>query len=69
MYERSSRLVSAIDADLQSCRGVWRDARRELAEVRRRQAELGELEVALLAAIDIGSRRTDRLLDERLQAV
>ncbi|TQN42621.1 hypothetical protein FHU33_2027 [Blastococcus colisei] len=68
MSEPPPRPVETIDADLRSCRALWRDAEMELAEVRRRQAELLELEATLLAAMDMRGWRADRLLDERLLA-
>lgn len=64
-----TRRVAAIDADLHSCRSIRRDAERELAEVRRRQEQLADLEVTLLATIDSRCRLADHLLDERLRAL
>ena len=68
MSELSPRPVKKIDADLRSCCARQRDAEMELVEVRRRQAELVELEATLLAGIDMRRWRADRLLDERLLA-
>ncbi len=68
MSEPSPRPVKQIDADLRSCCALQRDAEMELVEVRRRQAELVELEATLLASIDMRRWRADRLLDERLLA-
>ncbi|MGY1847421.1 MULTISPECIES: hypothetical protein [unclassified Blastococcus] len=65
----STRSIAAIDGDLHCCRGIRRDAERELAEVRRRQEELADLEATLLVTIDSRSRMVDHLLDERLRAV
>ncbi|MCZ2857306.1 hypothetical protein [Blastococcus sp. VKM Ac-2987] len=62
------RPLAAIDGDLHSCRRIRRDAERELAEVRRRQEELADLEATLLVTIDCRSRLVDHLLDERLSA-
>lgn len=64
-----TRPLAAIDADLHCCRFVRRDAERELAEVRRRQEELADLEATLMVTIDTRSRVVDHLLDERLRAV
>ncbi|MDP5185258.1 hypothetical protein QOZ88_21710 [Blastococcus sp. BMG 814] len=61
------RNLAAVDDDLRSCRRIRRDAERELAEVRRRQEELADLEAALLVTIDCRSRMVDHLLDERLR--
>lgn len=69
MPEPSPRAISAIDADLRSYRAFRRDVDRELAEFRRRQAELADLEAALIVAIETRCGRVDRLLDERLRAV
>ena len=65
----ATRPVAAIDADLHSCRAVRRDAERELAEIRRRQEELADLEATLVITLDTRSRMVDHLLDERLRAV
>ncbi|WP_346622725.1 hypothetical protein [Blastococcus montanus] len=64
-----ARSLAVIDADLHSCRSTRRDAERELAEVRRRQEQLADLEVTLLATIDSRCRLADHLLDERLRAL
>lgn len=64
-----ARLASDIDAQLRVCSSARQAAQAELTEVRRRQAELAELEVQLLVAIEVRYRRADRLLDERLHAV
>ena len=64
----TTRPVAAIDADLHSCRVVRRDAERELAEVRRRQEELADLEATLVVTLETRSRLVDHLLDERLRA-
>ena len=63
-----TRTLTAIDADLYSCRVVRRDAEKELADVRRRQEELADLEAALVVTIDTRCRLLDHLLDERLRA-
>ena len=62
------RTLALIDADLHSSRAIRRDAEKELAEVRRRQEELADLEATLLVTIDTRSRLVDHLLDERLRA-
>ncbi|CCG02648.1 hypothetical protein [Blastococcus saxobsidens] len=62
-----ARTLAAIDADLHSTRTIRRDAEKELAEVRRRQEELADLEATLLITIDTRSRLVDHLLDERLR--
>jgi hypothetical protein len=62
-----ARSLAAIDADLHSCRAIRRHAEKELAEVRRRQEELADLEATLLITIDTRSRLVDHLLDERLR--
>ncbi|MGY1836921.1 hypothetical protein ACI79P_17655 [Blastococcus sp. SYSU DS0510] len=62
------RSLAAIDGDLRSSRSVRLDAERELAEIRRRQEELADLEATLLVTIDCRSRMVDHLLDERLRA-
>jgi hypothetical protein len=62
------RRIDAIDADLLSYCSFRRDANNELAEVRRRQAELAELEAALVVALETRADLADRLLDERLRA-
>ncbi len=64
----SARTTAAIDADLRALCGIRRDAQRELADVRRRQKELLDLEAELVVAIDVRSRRMDDVLDERLRA-
>ena len=69
MSQPVPRTVAAIDRDLRARLAIRRDVERELAEVRRRQTELSELEAALLITIDRSCRRVDRLLDERLHAV
>ena len=63
------RRMTAIDAELRSLRDVMRGASGELTEVRRRQAELFDMEAALLVAIDVRMRRLDDLLDQRLHVV
>lgn len=62
-----TRPLAAIDADLHTSRAIRRDAGKELAEVRRRQEELADLEATLLVTIDTRSRLVDHLLDERLR--
>jgi hypothetical protein len=69
MSEFPGRRVTAIDAELRALREVTWGASSELAEVRRRQAELVDMEAALLVAIDLRRRRIDDLLDQRLRAV
>jgi hypothetical protein len=69
MSESWPRSTAAIDADLRALCAFRRDAQRELAEVRRRQGELADLEVELTVAIDVRSRRIDDVLDERLRVV
>ena len=69
MSESWPRSTAAIDADLHALCACRRDAQRELAEVRRRQGELADLEVELTVAIDVRSRRIDDVLDERLRVV
>ncbi len=66
MPSTSPRILGDIDAEIRSCCAVRRDAQGELAEVRRRQAELAELESVLLVSIETRLRRVDRLLEERL---
>ena len=63
-----ARTVAAVDADLHASRAIRRDAEQELAEVRRRQEELADLEATLLVTIDTRCRLVDHLLDERLRA-
>ena len=63
------RRMTAIDAELRSLRDVMRGASGELTEVRRRQAELFDMEAALMVAIDVRMRRLDDLLDQRLHVV
>ncbi len=63
------RGLTTIDAHLRALQAVRRDARIELAEVRRRQAELAEFEAELVVAIEVRSRRIDDVLDERLRSV
>jgi hypothetical protein len=67
--EPSPRPITAIDADLRFCHTVRRGAELELTEVRRRQAELAELEAVLVIAVESRWEHADRLLDERLRAV
>jgi hypothetical protein len=69
MIEPHARPLAAIDADLHASRAVRRGAVRELAEVRRRQEELADLEATLLVTIDTRTRVVDHLLDERLRVV
>ena len=69
MSDPHARTLAAIDADLHASRSVRRDAERELAEVRRRQEELADLEAILLVTIDTRTRLVDHLLDERLRTV
>ncbi len=69
MPEFAPRRVTAIDAELRALRDVTRGALGDLSEVRRRQAELVDLEAALVVAIEARTRRMDDLLDQRLQAV
>jgi hypothetical protein len=68
MRESAPRSVAAIDADLRALQAIRRDALRELAEVRRRQSELADLEAELVVAVELRSRRIDDVLDERLRA-
>ena len=64
-----TRRIDDIDADLSYSCASGRDARRQLAEVRRRQDELAEVEAALVVALEARGDLVDRLLDERLRAV
>jgi hypothetical protein len=68
MPKPSPRPLGDIDAELRSCCTIRRDAQGQLAEVRRRQAELAELESVLLVTIETRLHRVDRLLEERLGA-
>lgn len=61
------RRATAIDADLRTLCEMIRSASHELAEVRRRQAELFDMEAALVVAIDVRMRRVDDLLDQRCE--
>lgn len=61
------RPLPAIDAALEARASILVDIQGELAEVRRRRAELVELEGSLLIAAAAQTRRIDRLLDERLR--
>jgi hypothetical protein len=63
------RRVTAIDAELRALRDVIAAASTELAEVRCRQADLVDMEAALVVAIEVRARRMDDLLDQRMQAV
>lgn len=67
-FPPATRSLAVVDADLHACRSIRRDAERELAEVRRRQEELADLEATLLVTIDSRCRMVDHLLDERLRA-
>ncbi|MGY1709317.1 hypothetical protein ACI8AC_07365 [Geodermatophilus sp. SYSU D00758] len=69
MRTSSRRSVAAIDADLHDNRTVRRAALTELAVLRRRQAELADIEAELVVAVGLRGRRIDALLDERLGAV
>jgi hypothetical protein len=69
MLTSSARPVAAIEDDLRSCAVVRLSAQRELAEIRRRQAELAELESTLVGVVAARRLIADRLLDERLRAV
>jgi hypothetical protein len=69
MQHCSPRSVAAIDAELRVLRDVCSGARGELAEVRRRQSELADLEAELVVSMELRSRRIDDVLDERLRAV
>ncbi len=69
MRQPPARPLAAIDADLRACRIVRSGAQEELANVRRRMAELVELEATLLVTIETRCGQADRLLDERLRAV
>ncbi|MGY1839436.1 MULTISPECIES: hypothetical protein [unclassified Modestobacter] len=69
MPEFPHRPVDGIDAELRALGSVTRSALGELHEVRRRQAELVDMEAALVVAIEARSRRIDCLLDERLLAL
>jgi hypothetical protein len=68
MYQQPPRPLPEIDEDLRLSCVVRRAAEGELAEIRRRQAELAELEATLLTAIEARCTQADRLLDERLRA-
>ncbi len=68
MPESPFRSTAAIDADLHALSATRRDAQRELAEVRRRQRELADLEAELVVAIDVRSGHIDDVLDECLRA-
>jgi len=61
-----ARPVEAIEGELRSCAAVRHAAQRELAEIRQRQAELAELESALVGVVAERRVAADRLLDERL---
>ena len=69
MNQPAQRPLPAIESDLRSCRAVRLGAEAELAEVRRRQAELTEVEAVLVMSIESRREQADRLLDERLSAV
>jgi hypothetical protein len=68
LSEPCPRSITAIDADLRLCHTLRQHAELELTEVRRRQAELAELEDVLLIAVETRWQHADRLLDERLRA-
>jgi hypothetical protein len=57
--------IDVIDEDLRSCASLRRVAERELAELRRRQADLAEMEASLVMTIALRWMVADRLLDER----
>jgi len=63
-----SRTVPRVDRDLRWWRTARRRAEDELAELIRCRAQLEALEPALLRTIEVRRRRTDSLLDERLEA-
>ena len=69
MNQPAQRPLPAIESDLRSCRATRLGAQAELAEVRRRQAELAEIEAVLVISIESRREQADRLLDERLSAV
>lgn len=69
MPQSPRRRLHAIDAELRAHRDVTLAAVAELAEVRRRQAELHDMEAALVMTIDVRRRRMDGLLDQRLDTV
>ncbi|MGY1608460.1 MULTISPECIES: hypothetical protein [unclassified Geodermatophilus] len=69
LSEPRPRPIASIDADLHRCHAVRRDAVLELTEVRRRQAELAELEARLVITVEARLQQADRLLDERLRAL
>ncbi|MGY2129563.1 hypothetical protein [Blastococcus sp. SYSU DS0617] len=60
------RLLRTIDDELCAHRQIMRGALAELAEVRRRRAELIDMESALVVALEARVRRIDDLLDDRL---
>jgi hypothetical protein len=68
MPQPSHRPIASIDADLRSYCAFRRDIDSELAEVRRRQAELADLEASLVVTMEARRASADRLLEERLRA-
>ena len=68
MPEPHRRREKAIDAELHILSSLTRGAVSELTEVRRRRAELIDMEAALVVGIDARLQRIDALLDERLSA-
>lgn len=60
------RLLRTIDDELCAHGQLVRGALAELAEVRRRRAELIDMESALVVALEARVRRIDDLLDDRL---
>lgn len=60
------RLLRTIDDELCAHGQIMRGALAELAEVRRRRAELIDMESALVVALEARVRRIDDLLDDRL---
>lgn len=63
------RLLHDIDDELCAHGQIMRGALAELAEVRRRRAELIDMESAIVVALEARARRIDDLLDDRLAVV
>jgi hypothetical protein len=68
MTRPPARPLAAIEKDLRSCRVIRVGAELELVHVRRRQAELADIEAVLVTTIERRREQADRLLDERLTA-